>query len=157
MPCIFSPFQEDPVDVELSKLDGMIKQKKTPRCTHNCANGACISCAPLEPYAPTYLKENGIKFMSFHAYLRKLTREKTKFASIDDINMKIKPGCAKGCKWPKSICSACQPPALTLKRQPYRHVDHIEFENPKLVEDFLAYWWTTGNQRAGFLYGRYER
>ena len=53
--------------------------------------------------------------------------------------------------------TACQPPALTLKRQTYRHVDHIEFENPGLVDDFLAYWRNTGNQRAGFLYGRYER
>ena len=135
----------------------MIAQPKCSRCNHTGQNSRCIYCAPKEPYDTEYLKENGIKFMSFHAYLRKLTREKTKFASIDDINMKIKPGCAKGCKWPKSICSACQPPALTLKRQPYRHVDHIEFENPKLVEDFLAYWRTTGNQRAGFLYGRYER
>ena len=118
--------QEDPVDVELSKLDGMIPQKgkgigkKTFK----------MEDLPLEPYDPTYLKENGIKFMSFHAYLRKLTREKTKFAAIDDINMKIKPGCSKGCVWPKSICSACQPAALTLNRQQYRHVDNIEFENP---------------------------
>ena len=53
--------------------------------------------------------------------------------------------------------TACQPAALTLKRQTYRHVDHIEFENPGLVDDFLAYWRNTGNQRAGFLYGKYER
>lgn len=143
--------------MELSKLDGMIVQKKTSRCTHCSSNGACIYCAPLEPYDPTYLKENGIKFMSFHAYLRKLTREKTKFAAIDDINMKIKPGCSKGCVWPKSICSACQPAALTLNRQQYRHVDNIEFENPQIVDEFLAYWRATGSQRAGYLFGRYER
>lgn len=145
--------QEDPVDVELSKLDGMIPQKgkgigkKTFK----------MEDLPLEPYDPTYLKENGIKFMSFHAYLRKLTREKTKFAAIDDINMKIKPGCSKGCVWPKSICSACQPAALTLNRQQYRHVDNIEFENPQIVDEFLAYWRATGSQRAGYLFGRYER
>jgi hypothetical protein len=30
--------------------------------------------------------------MSFHAYLRKMFNEKTKFATLDDINLKIKPG-----------------------------------------------------------------
>merc|ERR1739848_489482 len=152
--------EEDPVDIELSKMDGMIAQKKTSRCNHACGSGqACIYCTPKDPFDSEYLKENGIKFMSFHAYLRKLSRDmsKGKFAQIDDINLRIKPGCAKKCNWPKSICSACQPPALTLKRQTYRHVDHIEFENPGLVDDFLAYWRNTGNQRAGFLYGRYER
>jgi len=153
--------EEDPVDVELSKLDGMVPQKKTSRCSKECvtagSNQACIYCAPREPYDPEYLRENGIKFMSFHSYLRKLKREKTKFASIEDINLKIKPGCAKGCTWPESICSACQPNALTLNRQTYRHVDHIEFESPSIVDEFLAYWRTTGSQRAGHLYGRYEK
>lgn len=30
------------------------------------------------------------------------------------------------------------------------------FENPHLVERFLNYWRSTGHQRLGFLYGRYE-
>lgn len=30
------------------------------------------------------------------------------------------------------------------------------FENSELVERFLDYWRTTGHQRIGFLYGRYE-
>ena len=144
------------MDVELSKLDGMIPQKKTSRC--NCAaNGACVYCAPVEPYDPEYLRENDIKFMSFHSYLRKLSREKTKFAQIEDINLKIKPGCSRKCTWPESICSACQPPALTLQRQDYRHVDHIEIEHGQIIDEFLAYWRATGSQRAGYLYGRYEK
>ena len=131
-------FQEDPVDVELAKLDGMIPQKKTPRC--NCAaNGACVYCAPREPYDPEYLRENGIKFMSFHSYLRKLKREKTKFANLEDINLKIKAGCAKGCTWPESICSACQPPALTLMRQTYRQIDRAIHQNC-LVLHFSGKW-----------------
>jgi len=40
--------------------------------------------------------------------------------------------------------------------QKYRHVDYIQFENPMLMERFLDYWRKTGNQRIGFLYGRYE-
>jgi nuclear protein localization family protein 4 len=38
----------------------------------------------------------------------------------------------------------------------YRHVDNVMFENAHLVERFLNYWRSTGHQRIGFLYGRYE-
>ena len=30
------------------------------------------------------------------------------------------------------------------------------FENATIVDNFLAFWRTTGRQRVGFLYGRYE-
>merc|ERR1719175_590315 len=80
----------------------------------------------------------------------------SKFAALDDISLRIKEGCSKGCVWPQAICSQCQPPALTLNRQSYRHVDHIEFENADIVDNFLAFWRVTGGQRIGFLYGRYE-
>jgi nuclear protein localization family protein 4 len=40
--------------------------------------------------------------------------------------------------------------------QEYRHVDNVMFENAHLVERFLNYWRSTGHQRIGFLYGRYE-
>lgn len=40
--------------------------------------------------------------------------------------------------------------------QVYRHVDNVMFENAHLVERFLNYWRSTGHQRIGFLYGRYE-
>ncbi|KAJ3340531.1 nuclear protein localization protein 4 [Gonapodya sp. JEL0774] len=35
-------------------------------------------------------------------------------------------------------------------------VDHVEFESASIVENFLRYWRTTGVQRFGYLYGRYE-
>ena len=41
-------------------------------------------------------------------------------------------------------------------RQPYRHVDNIMFENGNMVNRFLNYWRSSGHQRIGFLYGRYE-
>lgn len=40
--------------------------------------------------------------------------------------------------------------------QPYRHVDNIMFENGNMVNRFLNYWRSSGHQRIGFLYGRYE-
>ncbi len=35
-------------------------------------------------------------------------------------------------------------------------MDYIQFENPFLMEQFLNFWRNTGNQRIGFMYGRYE-
>lgn len=35
-------------------------------------------------------------------------------------------------------------------------MDYIQFENPFLIERFLNFWRSTGNQRIGFMYGRYE-
>lgn len=123
------------------------------RCRHN-SNGCCVHCSPIEPWDEEYLKEQKIKHLSFHSYLRKLTSNK--FVALDDMNCKIKTGCREHPPWPKGICSKCQPSALTLNRQPYRHVDNVMFENPSLVERFLNYWRCSGHQRMGFLYGTYE-
>ncbi|PSN33783.1 Nuclear protein localization protein 4, partial [Blattella germanica] len=79
-----------------------------------------------------------------------------KFVSLEDISCRIKTGCKDHPPWPKGICSKCQPNAITLNRQVYRHVDNVMFENAHLVERFLNYWRSTGHQRIGFLYGKYE-
>ena len=137
------------MDVQLSKMDGRVKQPRTAEC--RCSKGGksgCIYCTPKDPFDPELLKKLGVKFLSFHSYLKKMTQG-SKFAALDDINLKIRSGCKLGCKWPDSICSQCQPPALTLNRQTYRHVDHIEFENADLIDDFLTYWRVTGAQRIG--------
>lgn len=65
-------------------------------------------------------------------------------------------GCKDHPPWPRGICSKCQPNAVTLNRQTYRHIDNVMFENSDLVERFLDYWRSTGHQRIGFLYGTYE-
>ncbi|KAF0294004.1 Nuclear protein localization protein 4 [Amphibalanus amphitrite] len=153
-----SGVEEDLVDQLLWKEDGKIPRKRDERLCRHGANGRCIHCSPLEPYDPTYLKENNIKHMSFQSYLRKLTHgvDKGKFAALEDLSCKIKPGCTDHPPWPKGICSKCQPSAVTLNRQPYRHVDNVMFENPALVERFLNYWRGTGHQRLGLLLGRHE-
>lgn len=75
---------------------------------------------------------------------------------LEDISCRIKSGCKDHPPWPRGFCSKCQPNAITLNRQQYRHVDNVMFENASLVERFLNYWRSTGHQRVGYLYGRYE-
>ena len=75
---------------------------------------------------------------------------------MEDISCRIKSGCKEHLPWPQGICTKCQPNAVTLNRQEYRHVDNIVFENASIVERFLDYWRKTGHQRIGYLYGRYE-
>lgn len=79
-----------------------------------------------------------------------------KFADLEDLSVSINAGCTAHPPWPKGICSKCQPSAVTLNRQIYRHVDNVMFENSKIVERFLSYWKATGCQRMGFLFGQYE-
>ncbi|KAH8311816.1 hypothetical protein KR044_008176 [Drosophila immigrans] len=150
---------EDDVDQQLFKSDGTIKRDRDTKLCHHNANGRCVHCSPLEPYDESYLKEHNIKHLSFHSYLRKQTSgmDHGKYFVFDDINCRIKPGCREHPPWPKGICSKCQPSAITLNRQTYRHVDNVMFENTKIVERFLNYWRTTGHQRMGYLYGTYEQ
>ncbi|XP_059611654.1 nuclear protein localization protein 4 homolog isoform X2 [Phlebotomus argentipes] len=150
--------KEDEVDLQLCKVDGWIQRSRDSKlCRHN-SNGCCVHCSPLEPWNENYLKEHKIKHLSFHSYIRKLTSgaDRGKFVALEDINCRIKSGCRDHPPWPKGICSKCQPSAITLNRQVYRHVDNVMFENPALVERFLNYWRFSGHQRMGFLYGTYE-
>lgn len=152
--------KEDEIDIFLSKQNGLIHRERDPQLCHHNPNSKCIHCVPLEPYDEEYLKNHKppIKHMSFHAFLKKLGggTDRGKFTVLEDTSCRIKPGCTEHPPWPGGICTKCQPSAITLKRQVYRHVDNILFENPFIVEPFLNYWRKTGNQRMGFLYGRYE-
>lgn len=99
--------------------------------------------------------------MSFRAFIRKLqsssAAERTTFSNLENLNCSIKEKCSTGhAPWPKGVCTKCQPNSVTLMRQPYRHVDNIMFENGNMVNRFLNYWRSSGHQRIGFLYGRYE-
>uniref|UniRef100_A0AAQ6A536 Nuclear protein localization protein 4 homolog n=1 Tax=Amphiprion ocellaris TaxID=80972 RepID=A0AAQ6A536_AMPOC len=111
------------------------------------------------PFDEDYLNhlDPPVKHMSFHAYLRKLTggADKGKFAALENISCKIKSGCEGHPPWPEGICTKCQPSAITLNRQKYRHVDNIMFENHTIADRFLDFWRKTGSQRMGYLYGRY--
>jgi len=57
--------------------------------------------------------------MSFHAYMRKLSSglDKGKFANLENVSCRIKPGCTAHPPWPRGVCSKCQPKAITLNSQ----------------------------------------
>lgn len=115
-------------------------------CLHG-ENSSCIHCLPLEPYDASYLKELNVKHMSFHAYLRKLSSglDGGKYANLDNISCRIKPGCTGHPPWPKGVCSKCQPKAITLNSQvifhlPLQHVNHINlcFKSYRLTDTLIT-------------------
>lgn len=150
-------YKLDSVDEFLSKQSGLIQlPPEQTSCGHR-GQARCINCLPIQPFDQKYLEKHNIKHMSFHAYMRKLTQgvDKGKYAPFENISCSIKSGCKAHKPWPEGICTKCQPSAITLNRQLYRHVDNITFENASIVDNFLNYWRTTGNQRLGYLYGYY--
>ena len=137
---------EDEIDVKMWQTDGRIRK------SDNLKGMFKIEDLSLEPWDETYLREKEIKFMSFHAYMRKQTAgvDKGKYLKLEN----AKAACElKNDKTQRSMVDL--PSAVTLNRQKFRHVDNIMFENREIVDRYLNYWRMTGNQRMAYLYGRY--
>ncbi|XXZ98084.1 nuclear protein localization protein 4 [Meyerozyma guilliermondii] len=151
------------VDDVLDTQDGMIKRKKSNLCRHG-EKGMCEYCSPLPSWDKGYREENGIKHMSFHAYVNQINEQKnnrnnsTSYMSpLEEPDYNVNLNCPSGhAPYPKGICSKCQPPVITLQQQQFRMVDHVEFADSGILNDFIDVWRQTGVQRFGFMFGRYE-
>ncbi|KNC73092.1 hypothetical protein SARC_14349, partial [Sphaeroforma arctica JP610] len=110
---------EDKVDQIIRKQNGLITRKRDKTMCSHGPRGMCDHCRALDAWDENYLKENNIKHMSFHAFLRKQSggMKKDKHVSLSDTSLRIKTGCTTHPPWPEGICSKCQPSAVTLKRQ----------------------------------------
>lgn len=71
---------------------------------------------------------------------------------------KVDATCKNHEPYPKAMCNKCLPPAVTIARQPYRHLDYVQFMNVKDLSNFIRNWVEhkhQAEQRVAYLYGYY--
>lgn len=152
-----------PIDDELDNDKGLIPRATSTFCRHS-GMGMCEYCSPLPPWDAEYHEKNSIKHISFHSQLALLNSETNKetgssfIPPLKQSNFTILNPCPSGHEpWPRGICSKCQPSSITLKRQKYRMVDHVEFQRSDIVNNFIDSWRKSGVQRIGLLIGSYDK
>lgn len=129
--------------------DNTIKREKDSLICQHDANAMCSNCAPLDPWDEKYYKDNMIKYLSFGSYCEML-KSKKKELVVENYS-------ARQCTdhGPNARCSRCQEKNIVLMPQVFRMVDHVEFDNQSLVENFIRTWRDSGRQRFGLLVGKY--
>lgn len=149
-----------PVDKLREKQDGLIKRSKGTLCGHG-DKGMCDYCSPLAPYNKEYHVEHNIKHLSFHAHLKQLLSMRSAgslyTAPLEQPSYGIDLNCKNGHRpYPDGICSKCQPNPITLQQQKFRMVDHVEFADSSVVNNFIDAWRQTGCERYSIIYGHYK-
>jgi len=122
-------------------------------CTHG-ERGTCSHCCAIPPWNiaqhPDFENLN-IKHIPFHAWLReKQYRNANNPVVLEDPTYKMDLPTGD-----KATLTSAFNYSVTLERQPFRHVDHVEFDSPTIMDKFIAGWRESGQQRCGFLFGRY--
>ena len=143
----------------LDCFDARLYQDSTNAATATASSASSSSVAASEAVQT-------FKHKSFHAWLRELSIRKTgglgayqdpwqtNTALIEEPRYGVLRNCRNHGQG--SRCSACQVPPITLKPQPYRMVDHVEFLRPSMVDSFVEGWRATGYQSYGLLLGSYS-
>eukprot|EP00834_Sanchytrium_tribonematis_P003065 NODE_109_length_18665_cov_0.924486.p7 type:complete len:340 gc:universal NODE_109_length_18665_cov_0.924486:8138-9157(+) len=137
------------LDQMLWKSDGEVARSISTMCRHG-DKGKCSYCSSLAPYDAEYLSSQNIKHLSFHSYLKKLKADKPDFLNFILEEDEIKAGITT-----KNASTSTLSSTVTLQRQKFRMVDHLEFETHDMVDKFLKSWRSTGSQRLGWLIGYY--
>jgi NPL4 family, putative zinc binding region len=142
----------DSIDLELEKRPGVLQRGLDPHACRHGPKGMCEHCLPLEPWQIPSVAS--AKHLPLHVYLRQAAIRVSDYFKKGDTNIPI-PQAIIVCKEhpEKEMCSKCIPQAVTLKRQPYRLVDHVEFTSSSGVEQVVGEWRRTGLQRFAWLFG----
>lgn len=129
--------------------DNTIKRERDELVCNHDANAMCSNCAPLDPWDEKYYKDNMIKYLSFGSYCE-MMKSRGREVEAEDYSVQT-------CKehGANTRCSRCQERDIVLMPQVFRMVDHIEFDDQGLVENFIRNWRESGRQRFGLLVGRY--
>ena len=105
------------------------------------------------------MESHGIKHLSFYSWLKKLKDSSNTAIPITSLletpKYSINLNCPYHAPFPEAVCTKCQPSAIILRQQPFRMVDHVEIVSPKLIDEFLGGWRSSGFQRFGWLVGKY--
>lgn len=144
--------KEDEIDRIIAADDGWIKRERSSLCNHPI-KGQCARCMPIAPWSiqthPDFESLN-LKHIPFHSWLReKEYRSPNNPVYLDDPTWKVEGA--------NAISAKSATFSVVLERQPYRHVDHLEFEDSKILDNFIGAWRASGKQRCGFLLGKYVR
>lgn len=158
----------DQLDIKLLSQSGMINRERDSHFCRHSENAMCDYCSPLNSYDSSYLREKGIKHLSFHSYIKQQLKDSPTKITIHDLlsssdsiplleelSYRI-PSCSSHAPYPLGLCSKCQPNAITLQPQAFRMIDHVEIDHGGLIDSFLKSWRDSGYQCFGILYGSWE-
>lgn len=125
------------------------REKDELMCSHE-KNAMCPNCAPLDPWDEKYYKDKKIKYLSYGSYKEMCKNNNT------EINMEnyAQVVCRDHSK--KIRCVKCEEKDIYLTPQIFRMVDHIEFDDSVIVENFIKHWRDSKKQFFGILVGRYK-
>lgn len=142
--------KEDDIDMIIRQQDGWVKRKRSTLCQHP-TQGQCTHCMDIAPWNVSQhpeFSELNLKHIAFHAWLReKEYNSPNNPVYLEDPSWRVDNA---------NMITARQAAfSVVLERQTYRHVDHVEFEDPKMLDNFIGAWRATGRQRCGYLFGKY--